>query len=126
MTVRTIILLLGLLWLLTPPAAAQLRGSIGAFSSDAAPVEDLREAGGLGALQQSTAASFSAPSAGKLLKRTGIGTLVGVGAGAAFGGVYLATYDHSNHEDDLILVGSSMLIGAMTGAVLGLVSAFFD
>jgi hypothetical protein len=121
---RAIILLLGLLCFLAPPAAAQLRGQTGPFSRYAAPLEDTRGAGDSSALHQRAAVSPSFPSAGKVLKRTGIGTLVGVAAGAAFAGAFELTDDHTNHEDDPIVFGVSMFLGAVSGAVVGLVSAF--
>jgi hypothetical protein len=65
-----------------------------------------------------------APSAGKLAKRTGIGTLIGIGAGAALTGVLEVTTPHRYHSEDLQVLGVLMFFGAVTGAVVGFVSAF--
>ena len=121
---RTIILLLCLSGLYSSPAAAQLRSSTGSLWSYEVPPERAGETGDSSALQLSGLSS--SPSAGKLLKHTGIGTLAGVALGAAFAAINEASDDHTNHEEDGLVFAASMLIGAVTGAVIGLVSAFVN
>jgi hypothetical protein len=119
-------LLLLLLSLPAREAAAQARSDAATLSSLSAPASYLLESGDSPTLQQHATDLLSLPSAGKVLKRTGIGALAGVALGAAFAGLQEVTVDHSNHEDDLIMLGASMLIGAVSGAVLGLVSSFVN
>lgn len=123
---RTIILLLCLSGLYSSPAAAQLRSSTGSLWSYEVPPERTGETGDSSALQLRASGLSSSPSAGKLLKHTGIGTLAGVALGAAFAGINEASDDHTNHEEDGLVFAASMLIGAVTGAVIGLVSAFVN
>jgi hypothetical protein len=121
---RTIILLLCLSGLYSSPAAAQLRSSTGSLWSYEVPPERAGATRDSSALQLSGLSS--SPSAGKLLKHTGIGTLAGVALGAAFAAINEASDDHTNHEEDGLVFAASMLIGAVTGAVIGLVSAFVN
>jgi hypothetical protein len=107
------------------PAAAQARSSSATLSTHAAIGDGLHEADDSTTQQLRTAGSSFLPSSEKVLKRTGIGALAGAALGAIFAGLQEVTVDHSNHEDGLIMLGASMLIGAVSGAVLGLVSAFF-
>jgi hypothetical protein len=113
---RTVILCLTLF--LCAPALVE-----GQWSQDAFRAESPGNGRGPFPADSSESPDANAELARKLGRRLNPvvgGALMGAGLGAvAFGGVELFV-DHSNHEDDLIVAGVLMLIGAASGAVVGL------
>jgi hypothetical protein len=117
---RTTTALLCLVGFLALPAGAQVRSSFATVSSGDPPTMYDPEADAFHA----HITSGALPSAGKMAKRTGIGTLIGTGAGAAFTGVFLAATPHTDHDEAGLAFAAFMLVGATAGAVVGFVSAF--
>lgn len=117
---RTTTALLCLICSLALPAEAQVRSSFATVSSGDLPTMYDLEADAFHA----QAHAALAPSAGKVAKRTGIGTLIGIGAGAALTGVLEVTTPHRYHGEDLLVLGAFVFVGATAGAVVGFISAF--